>query len=157
MIIRIHGNSVPQVLIHLLDAVTPRPQGVMKVYTRSSEPYLPRVRLVHTGQDLHQRRLPSPVVPDQTHDFVGVYGEIDAVQRRHGAEGLRNLPHLLQGRHDHASGNTATFTASPRRKRSIPWWMSRNGTRWVTSRPNSSRPASRRRTAWGNAPRALQL
>lgn len=41
---------------------------------------------VDTREQLHQRRLPRPVLPDETEDFAGIQVEVDVGEGAHSGE-----------------------------------------------------------------------
>jgi hypothetical protein len=58
----------------------------------------PGIRLVHAGQDLHQRRLARAVLADQGVRLPGVQLDRPVGQRLHRAERLGRVPQHQHGR-----------------------------------------------------------
>ena len=72
----------------------PRVAGVREGDPRTIDSNLALVRDQGADDDLHEGRLPGPVVADQTDDLAGSNLEVDPLQGRHGAEALRHTSQL---------------------------------------------------------------
>ena len=87
---RAEGRDQAEVLMDEVEALA-------QVRAVAESDLRPRVRLVHAGEDLHERRLAGAVVTDDGDDLAGRDAQRDVVQRPHAGERLADARRLEQG------------------------------------------------------------
>ena len=88
--------------------------GDMRVTSSPPTRMLPRVGLVEARDEAQRRRLAAAARPEQRHELARLEREVDALERRHGAEGPPQPAQLDVGRHQRPIP-TRTVRWPPRR------------------------------------------
>jgi hypothetical protein len=80
-------------------------RGVVEEHSAAVDDQHALVGRVDAGEDLHQRRLPGPVLSDEGVRLAGVQVERNVLERPNGAKGLRRM---LQRQHQSGFGHAAS-------------------------------------------------
>ena len=86
-----HPGHEGEVLEDGVDPERPSVRDGLQLHLVAVDEDLPRVRLVESGQDLHQGRLPRTVVADQSEHLARADVERDVLERSHDAEALADV------------------------------------------------------------------
>ncbi len=96
------------------------------------EPHLPRIRLVHAGQDLDQRGLAGAVLAQQRVDLATPDGEVHMIECLHADEALGGIVHLDEGvAHDRRTAGAVPSRASRSRFSPTAPRISRPSSTWT--------------------------
>src|SRR5262249_10131379 len=103
-----------QLLVNEADAMLQRLANVLEMHRPTIEKSLAPVRLVNTGEDLHERRFAGAVSPQNRQHLAGAHLERHGAQRLHARELLANVADFEERRHN--GGHGKPYLPSIRRR-----------------------------------------